>query len=130
MPTNVRQFRDLSMIFNAHPVSHDVVTKVDASAVKQSIRNLVLTMNYEKPFHPEKGCQIYGLLFENVDMVSLQIAKQSIINVITQYEPRANLIEVVLEDLSTQNAVNISIYFTVLNSDAVEQVDVFVDRLR
>ena len=130
MPTNVRQFRDLNMIFQAHPATHDVTTKVDAAAVKQSIRNLVLTMNYERPFHPEKGCQMHGLLFENVDIISLQIAKQSIINVITTYEPRANLIEVVLEDLSYQNAINISIYFSVLNSDVTENVSVFVDRLR
>lgn len=130
MPTNVRQFRDLNMLFQAHPATNDVTTKVDSSAVKQSIRNLVLTMNYERPFHPEKGCQMYGLLFENVDIISLQIAKQSIINVITTYEPRANLIEVVLEDLSYKNAVNINIYFTVLNSDVVEEVSVYVDRLR
>lgn len=130
MPKNVRQFRDLSMLFTAHPVTGDVVSKVDAAAVKQSIRNLVLTMNYERPFHPEKGCQVYGLLFENVDIISLQIAKQSIINVITQYEPRANLIEVVLEDLSHLNAINIIIYFSVLNNDVVEQISVYVDRLR
>lgn len=130
MARNVRQFRDLSMIFQAHPVTNDVVTKTDANAVKQSIRNLVLTMNYERPFHPEKGCQVYGLLFENVDIVSLQIAKQSIINVLNQYEPRANLIDVVLEDLSYVNAINIEIFFSVLNNDVVEQVSVYVDRLR
>lgn len=130
MAKNVRQFRDLNMLFQPHPATHDVTTKVDAAAVKQSIRNLVLTMNYERPFHPEKGCQIYGLLFENVDIISLQIAKQSVINVITQYEPRCNLIEVVLEDLSHVNAVNINIYFSVLNSDSVESVSVYVDRLR
>ena len=130
MPTNVRQFRDLNMLFQAHPATHDVTTKVDAATIKQSIRNLVLTMNYERPFHPEKGCQMYGLLFENVDIISLQIAKQSIINVLTTYEPRANLIEVVLEDMSYKNAVNVSIYFTIVNSDVVEEVSIYVDRLR
>lgn len=117
-------------MFQAHPVSHDLVSKVDAAAVKQSIRNLVLTMNYERKFHPEKGCQMYGLLFENVDMISLQIAKQSIINVITQYEPRANLIDVTFEDLSTINTINVTIYFSVLNNNAVEEVSVFVNRIR
>lgn len=130
MSRTVRQYRDLSMMFQAHPVSHDLVSKVDAAAVKQSIRNLVLTMNYERKFHPEKGCQMYGLLFENVDMISLQIAKQSIINVITQYEPRANLIDVTFEDLSTINTINVTIYFSVLNNNAVEEVSVFVNRIR
>lgn len=130
MTTNVRKFRDISMLFQQHPATHDVVTKVDAAAVKQSIRNLVLTMNYDRPFHPELGCQVYGMLFENVDAISLHMAKQSIINIITQQEPRANLIDVVLEDLSDRNTVNISIYFSVVNSDTVEMVSVFVDRLR
>lgn len=130
MQMNVRQFRDLSMIFQPHPATHDVVTKVDSAAVKQSIRNLVLTMNYERPFHPEKGCQIYGLLFETIDSVTLQVAKQSILNVLSQYESRANIIDVIIEDLSMQNAINIDIYFTVLNNDVVETVSVYVDRLR
>lgn len=130
MRTNVRQFRDLSMMFQLHPATHDVVTKVDSAAVKQSIKNLVLTMNYERPFHPEKGCQVYGLLFENIDPVTLQVAKQSILNVLSQYEPRANVIDVIVEDLSTQNAINIDIYFTVLNNDVVENVSVYIDRLR
>lgn len=86
----VRQFRDLGLTFIPHPVTHDAVSKTDAAAVKQSIRNLVMTMNYERPFHPEKGCQVYGLLFENVTQSLLQIARQSVINVITIYEPRAN----------------------------------------
>lgn len=127
----IRQFRDLSMLFQAHPVTHDVTTKVDSAAIKQSIRNLVMTMNYERPFHPEKGCQAYGLLFENVDMISLQIAKQSIIDVINQYEPRANVVNVIFEDLSSKtNTINITIQFTILNSDTLETVSVYVNRLR
>lgn len=127
---NTRLFRDISLVFAAHPMTNDVVTKIDAAAVKQSIRNLVMTMNYERPFHPEKGCQIYGMLFENVTSTTLNVAKQSIVDVITQYEPRANLVDVVIEDALSNNAINISIYFTLLNIDVVESVPVFIDRLR
>lgn len=127
---NTRLFRDISLVFAAHPMTNDVVTKIDAAAVKQSIRNLVMTMNYERPFHPEKGCQIYGMLFENVTSTTLNVAKQSIVDVITQYEPRANLVDVVIEDALSNNAINISIYFTLLNIDVVESVSAFIDRLR
>lgn len=127
---NTRLFRDISLVFAAHPMTNDVVTKIDAAAVKQSIRNLVMTMNYERPFHPEKGCQIYGMLFENITSTTLNVAKQSIVDVITQYEPRANLVDVVIEDALSNNAINISIYFTLLNIDVVESVPVFIDRLR
>lgn len=130
MASNTQRFRDISMLFQPHPVTNDIVTKTDVAAVKQSIRNLVLTQNYERPFHPEKGCQIYSLLFENINAVTLQIARQVVINVITQYEPRANLLDVVIEDLSIYNAVNVNIYFTVINSDVTETVKVYVNDLR
>lgn len=130
MASNTKKFRDISMVFQSHPVTNDIATKSDVSAVKQSIRNLVLTQHYERPFHPEKGCQIYSLLFENINAVTLQIARQVVINVLTQYEPRANILDVVIEDQSIHNAVNVTIYFTVINSDIVEQVSVYVDDLR
>lgn len=127
---SVRQFRDLGLTFIPHPVTSDVVSKTDAAAVKQSIRNLVLTMNYERPFHSEKGCQVYRLLFENVTQSLLQIARQSVINVINIYEPRANLVDVVVENNLTRNSIDISIYFTLLNIDTIETVNVYIDRLR
>lgn len=130
MTKSVRQFRDLGLAFMAHPSTNDVVTKIDAAAIKQSIRNLVMTMNYERPFHPEKGCQVYSLLFDNVDETLLQLAKQSIVNVLSIYEPRANLVDVVVANNLTGNAIDIKIYFTILNIETVETVSVYIDRLR
>jgi phage baseplate assembly protein W len=126
----VRKFRDVSMLFPNHPVTNDVGTKTDVSAVKQSIKNLVLTMNYDRPFHPEIGCQVYGLLFEHMDVITTEIAKQTIINVIVTYEPRATLHDVVIEESSQRNGVDISIFFSVLNNDRVENISIFINRLR
>ena len=118
------------MLFQSHPATHDVTVKTDVNSVRQSIKNLVLTMNYERPFHPELGCQMYSMLFSPLDLISSQVVKQSIINVITQYEPRANVLDVIIDDQLKTNSVNIKIIFTVLNNDVEEQVDVFIDRLR
>ena len=118
------------MAFQSHQATHDVTTKVDSNAVKQSIRNLVLMMHGDIPFKPDIGCQVYGLLFDNTDLIGMQIAREAIINVIAQYEPRASVIDVVLSDTLDRNGVDIAIYFTVLNNDALEMVSVFVDRLR
>ena len=125
-----RKFRDVSMAFQSHPVSHDVTTKTDANAVKQSIRNLVLMMHSDIPFKPDIGCQIYGLLFDNSDLIGLQIARQAVIDVLSQYEPRAAVIDVVITDSLIQNGVDITIFFTVLNNSTMESVGVFVNRLR
>jgi len=126
----VRKFRDLSMLFPSHPVTNDVGTKSDVAAIKQSIKNLVLTMNYDRPFHPEIGCQVYGLLFEHMDVITTEIAKQTIINVVMAYEPRATLHDVVIEESSQRNGVDVSIFFSALNNDRVESISVFVNRLR
>ena len=63
MPTNTRTFTDLDLNFTAHPVNKDVATKYDEQAIKQSVRNLILTKNFERPFHSEIGCQVRGMLF-------------------------------------------------------------------
>ena len=128
--STTRKYRDLSMLFDPHPVTGDVVTKTDSTAIKQSIRNLVLSMNYDYPFHPEKGCQIYNLLFDNVDSITLQIIRKSVIDVLNSYEPRVSIVDVIVEDLSTQNAVNVKVMYMIISSNVMEEVSVFVDRLR
>ena len=70
---NTRQFTDFNLLFTSHPVTADVTLKNDEEAVKQSLRNLISTRNYERPFHPEIGCQIHALLFENFNPVTVQV---------------------------------------------------------
>ena len=84
----VRQFTDFSLLFNKHPSTADVVKKNDEEAIKQSLLNLLLTRNYERPFHPEIGCQINSLLFENFGPVTRNVMKQSIVDMIEKFEPR------------------------------------------
>jgi hypothetical protein len=71
MARNTRTFTDLDLNFLAHPVTKDVTAKTDEQAVKASIRNLILTSNYEKPFHPEIGSPIKSLLFEPATPLTL-----------------------------------------------------------
>ena len=85
---NTRQFTDLNLMFTKHPATADVTKKIDEEAVKSSIRNLISTKNYERPFHPEIGCQIYSLLFENFNPITVQVMKRTIFQVIEKYEPR------------------------------------------
>jgi len=62
----VRRFTDLNLIFAPHPYSKDILTRKNIDAVKTSIQNLILTKNYERPFHPEIGSQVNALMFENL----------------------------------------------------------------
>ena len=72
-----RTYRDLDLNFTAHPVTKDIVMRYDDAAVKESIKNLVLTMNYERPFHSEIGTPVNSLLFENKSEISLIRPKSS-----------------------------------------------------
>ena len=111
----VRKYRDLNLLFEAHPYTKDVLTKVNTDAIKTSVINLVQTMNYERLFHPEIGCQVRSLLFEPFIPSTVTAIKKSIKQTIDKFEPRANIIDIVVEDDSEVNGVRIEITFSINN---------------
>lgn len=107
-----RIYSDFDLSFAANPVTGDLAKKYDVNAVKQSLKTLVLTRFYERPFQPKLGSPIYGLLFENIDVITanrLQIELEILIN---KYEPRvrAQNIEVIPEYDMNAFSVNITFY--------------------
>ena len=128
---NVRQYTDLDLFFAKKATSKDISKVTDIQAVKRSIRNLVLTNFYEKPFHPEIGCGVRGLLFELMDpLTSYAIAKQIEITV-ENFEPRARLIGVRANPDLDRNEYEVTLEFYVVNAPT-ELVDltIFLERLR
>ena len=128
---NVRQYTDLDLFFNKKATSKDISKVTDVQAVKRSIRNLVLTNHYEKPFHPEIGSGVRGILFEPMTPLTAHILTRKIEDVIENFEPRAQLVGVrVYPDLD-RNAYEATIEFYVINTPT-ELVDltVFLERLR
>ena len=86
---SVRTFKDLNLDFARNTVTNDVVKIEDVEAIKRSVRNLVNTNFYERPFHPELGCGVRQLLFEPFTPVTSIFIKRKVEEVITNYEPRA-----------------------------------------
>ena len=91
---NTRQWKDLDLFFSRKVGSNDINTLTDITAVKRSVRNLVLTNHYEKPFHPEIGSGVRGILFEPMTPLTAHILTRKIEDVIENFEPRARLISV------------------------------------
>jgi phage baseplate assembly protein W len=114
---NIRLFTDFSFVFNKHPTSFDLVKKNNDDAVKQSLRNLILTKHYERPFHPEIGCQIHSLLFENWDPILERIMQQTIIDLVNKFEPRVRLIDVRINSKPDENSIEITLEYTIINSE-------------
>lgn len=125
-----RQYTDLSLLFKSHPSTKDVTVRTDEDAVKASIRNLISTNNYERPFHPEIGCQIFGLLFENINPLSMQIMKQTVIDVIQKFEPRATIIDVIVGDNSDRNSISVDVIFKLINSEKPITIKTAISRVR
>ena len=128
---NARQYTDLDLFFGSKTVSKDINKVTDIQAVKRSIRNLVLTNHYEKPFHPEIGSGVRGILFEPMTPLTAHILTRKIEDVIENFEPRARLISVRAQPNLDRNEYECTIEFFVVNAPT-ELVDltVFLERLR
>jgi len=122
---NVRQYRDLDLFFSKKQGSGDVNKITDIEAVKRSVRNLVLTNFYEKPFHPEIGSGIRDILFENMSPITASVLAKKVEDVIENFEPRARLISVRALPNLDRNEYEITIEFFVVNAPT-ELVDMTV----
>jgi hypothetical protein len=131
----VRDFKDLDLSFNIHPVKKDINKHVGVKAVINSIKNLVLTNHYEKPFQPEIGSNVRKLLFENLDPITAIAMQREIYQVIKNYEPRAisdnqDDIQVVVKPDYDRNAFSVQIYFKIVNQTQPITVTFFLERIR
>ena len=127
---NSRQFRDIDLDFNRNAVTNDVAVVEDVVAVKRSVKNLIQTNFYERPFHPELGCGIRELLFENFTPMTKIFLQRKIEEVLINYEPRINLQNVAVDDDQDKNRLVVDIYFYVVGVPEPQTVQTFLQRLR
>jgi phage baseplate assembly protein W len=123
-------FSDIDLTFKRTPVTGDVAMRYNEQAVIASVRNLLLTNFYERPFQPNVGSNLTGLLFEPATNITASILSDEIRSVITNYEPRAiiNSIEVTLA--TDQNAFNVRLSFFIGNNTAPTNVSLLLQRSR
>mgnify|MGYP003452305816 CR=1 FL=1 len=123
-------YRDLSLLFQKHPVSADVVKNTDEAAIKASVVNLITTKNYERKFHPELGCQIFSILFENFSPIVVNLAQQTIKDVLDKYEPRITFREARIRNREDENGLEIEIHFIINSTDRLVKVTTAIQRIR
>ena len=126
----VRRYTDLNLLFKPHPYSKDVLTRTNADAVKTAIQNLILTKNYERPFHPEIGSQISALIFENFIPSTITALEKSIETTIRKFEPRARILDIQINDNSDKNAIDIEVTFALSNTEEPITVATTISRAR
>jgi phage baseplate assembly protein W len=130
MARNTRVFSDLDLGLTVHPVTHDISRKFDENAINQSLRNLILTRNYERPFHSEIGSQVRAVLFEPASPMTAIKLKRSIEDVVFNFEPRVVLLNVDVIDQIDNNAYTITITYRIVNTERPRQLDLVLERTR
>jgi phage baseplate assembly protein W len=128
--TRKYDYADLDLDFIKHPTTGDVVKKTGIDAVKRSVRNLVLTNFYDRPFQSYIGSSAQKLLFENANPLIEQFLRDAIREVVENYEPRVNVVEVRVKFDNDNNGYNATIDFIVLNSNTPVRFNLFLERLR
>lgn len=113
-----------------NPISGELALKRDEEAVKESIKNLILTDKGERLMQPYIGGNIRAMLFENNTPAVIKMIQEQVKTTIETYEPRASLLEVVVTSAIDDNTVNVDIYFYINNVTEPISVSVFLERTR
>lgn len=131
MTLKLRTFTDIDPSFIANPITGDIAVKTDNRAISFAIKNLILTANGERPFNDSIGTPIKRLLFENSNSDTLKIVlKQMISQVVQNYEPRATLTDIDIQDQPDNNLLRINIAYRILNTVQPYSVNVTLVRTR
>lgn len=133
--TRKYDYSDLDLDFIAHPTTKDVVKKKGFDAIKRSVRNLVLTNFYDRPFRPGIGSNAQKILFDNINPFTATFLRDAIEEVIVNFEPRVKLREdenngIVVNVNPDNNGYDVTISFTIINTGAPVTFSLFLERLR
>ena len=114
-------FKDLSASFQTNPLSNDLIALKNESAIARSVRNLVLTIQGERPFQPVLGTGVSRLLFENMDKLTASAIRSELRTTIENYEPRVEINEILVEPDFERNAFHVTLQYFIIGMDVPEQ---------
>lgn len=123
-------FSDFLSDFTAHPISGDLARLKNDQAIRQSLKNLILTRYGERLFQPQIGSNIHNALFEFGDITSEEDLKYHITKTIEQNEPRVSLLNLDINSEQDNGRFNVLITFLIINSNTISNIDLILKRIR
>jgi len=114
-------FKDLSASFQTNPLSNDLIALKNESSIARSVRNLVLTIQGERPFQPALGTGVNNLLFDNMDKLTASAIRSEIRTTIENYEPRVEINEILVDPDFEGNAFHVTLQYFIIGMDVPEQ---------
>jgi phage baseplate assembly protein W len=127
--TRTKLYKDIDLTFANKP-SGEIFKKVDAAAVKQAVKNLILTNYFEKPFQPKFGGNLRDMLFDLADDDAEEDIEDRIKAAITIFEPRAQALNVTAIATPDRNSIRVTVEFRVINTQETVTVTTVLARLR
>ena len=127
---STRNFKDLDLSFAIHPIRKDVNIHKAEYAVINSVKNLILTNHYEKPFRPKIGSNIRKLLFENIDSIIAAQIERAVVETINNFEPRVSVSEITAIPDTDNNRYKLQLEFFVINQTTPITINFFLERIR
>lgn len=125
-----RAYSDFDGAMNIHPIRNDVVAVTDTDAVKQAVRNLVLTNYYEVPFAPTQGGNLASAMFEQVTRFAALDIESAIRTTLEKYEPRIDEVSVIANDESDRNAYIVTVFFRIISTKTQAEINFNLERVR
>lgn len=123
-------YSDIRKDIDFNPISLDLALHKDEEAVKESIKNLLLTDKGERLMQPLLGGNIRALLFENNTPAIVKLVQEQVRSTITEYEPRAKLLDVIVNSFYDENKIEITVYFYIISIEQPIELTVFLERIR
>ena len=125
-----REYSDLDLNLNIHPIRKDVNKHTGDMAVIHAVKNLLMLNHYEAPFQPDKGSNIRKLLFEQLDNITAIALEREIRQTISNYEPRVNIKNITVNPDLDNNAFQVKLEFYILNTTDPIKVNITLSRIR
>ena len=125
-----KPWSDLDLSLKIHPIRKDIIPLRDDAALKNAVKNLLVSNFYERPFQDDLGANLRGLLYEPADVITEIELRDNIYDVLSKYEPRISVTRIGITDLSDVNSYNVTVYFNIKEYDSADTVEIILRRLR
>ena len=123
-------FRDLDLSLKIHPIRKDVIALKDDNAIKNAVRNLLVSNFFERPFQPSLGANLRGLLFEPMGGITKMNLKENIQRVLVRHEKRIEVLNIAIKEDIEGNSYHATVEFRIKETDTVNDVEIVLRRLR
>jgi phage baseplate assembly protein W len=123
-----RNFKDLANSFLRNPITKDLTVLKDQQAVKQAMKNLVLTSPGEKLFQPDVGSKVFQLLFEPLDPFTVDTLRDEITDTLRNYEPRIEVISVEISAEDDYHQLRVDVEYRIVGQPLVQTIDFILQR--